>query len=283
MFEAKVILDSIAPHGKRLTTMTWRYPRFIHSEIMTHRMLSKNSASSRALPVSKLIKQVLESPVVPIRFGSEQRGMQTGGEVDDVASCEDAWLAARLGAVDTAHKLIDLGVHKSIVNRLLEPWMWITIVISGTEWDNLWKLRIHGDAEIHFQRIAGMAKEAMDQSVPIHRCIDGNDILNAWHMPFIDDSDFDSALQYVDSFKGTDTILDVLKKSSVARCARVSYLTHEGTRSVEKDLELFERLVQGSGFGHWSPHEHVAQVMPTLGSSGNFIGWKQYRKEFVNG
>jgi hypothetical protein len=263
MFEAKVVLDSVSPAGKRLTTMTWKYPRFIHSEIMTHRMLSKNSASSRAIPFKMLLKQVMENPVVPIRFGSEQKGMQTGGEIDDPQMAEIIWLQARDHAVAKATRLADLGVHKSLCNRLLEPWMWITVVISGTE--NLWRLRIHPDAEVHFQRVATMAKEAMDQSVP-----DQLDV-GEWHMPFID------------SYETMDGHgLEVLKRASVARCARVSYLTHEGERSITKDLILFDRLCQGSGFGHWSPHEHVAQAAKDDSPSGNFRGWHQFRKEFSN-
>lgn len=278
MFEAKVILDSINPSGKRLTTMTWKYPRFIHSEIMTHRMLSKNSASSRAIPFKMLCKQVLENPVIPIRFGSEQKGMQTGGEINDPGAAEAHWLVARDFAVQEAMALAELGVHKSICNRLLEPWMWITIVISGTEWENLWRLRIHPDAEVHFQKIATMAKEAIDASEPIYR--HPIEPAASWHMPFIKGEDWDDVRNMYDG--DVAACMDTLRKCSVARCARVSYLTHEGTRNTGRDIELFDRLCQGSGFGHWSPHEHVACAMDNNEQSGNFFGWKQYRKTFAN-
>jgi thymidylate synthase ThyX len=140
--------------------------------------------------------------------------------------------------------------------------MWITVVMTATEWVNFFRLRCHPDAEIHFQQIAGMIRDSLAAGSP--RSVKAGD----WHLPFIQDDELSLSIE-------------TLKKCSVARNARVSYMTHEGKRDIEKDLELFERLVQGSGFGHWSPHEHVAQALEKAERSGPFVGWKQYRKEFA--
>lgn len=273
MFDVKVIADSLAPCKKRLTTITATYPRFIHSEIMTHRDRARNAASSRAIPWAKMMEAITNHPVIPIRFGSEQKGMQTGGEIAFPEEARKFWLEARDNAVKSADLLAKLGVHKSICNRLTEPFMWITVVMSATEWNNFFRLRCHPDAEIHFQKIAGMMRDAINASTP-DKLQNGE-----WHLPFISEDEKNSSNVEVTQYHGYMPI-DVLKKVSVARCARVSYNTHEGKRDPEKDLELFDKLVKGSGFGHFSPHEHVAQAMDKDYRSGPFIGFKQYRKTF---
>lgn len=263
-FKVEVIADSLAPCGKRLTTITATYPRFIHSEIMTHRDRARNAASSRAIPWPKMMAAIQNSPVIPIRWGSEQKGMQAGGEIDDTDRAEEIWLNARDKMVQAAQALAELGVHKSIVNRLTEPWMWITVVMSATEWANFFRLRCHPDAEIHFQELAWMIREALEASSPVEK------EAGTIHAPFIQPEElatYDPTL---------------IAEISTARCARISYLTHEGTCDAEKDLQLFGRLCQGSGFGHWSPHEHVAFASKFKERSGPFIGWEQFRKMFPN-
>jgi hypothetical protein len=267
-FAARVVLDSVAPCERRLTTIVATYPRFIHSEILTHRDRARNSASSRAIPWPKMMSAIVEKPVVPIRFGSEQKGMQTGGEIEQPEEAARVWLEARDNAVRSAKALAELGVHKSIVNRLTEPFMWITVVMTATEWNNFFRLRCHPDAEIHFQKIAGMIRDAMAASEP--RPVEAFD----WHLPFVEGNDLDELLAHFGDIEG-------VKKVSAARCARVSYLTHDGQRDPAKDIELFDRLANGSGFGHWSPMEHVAQAMlDDFHRSGPFVGWRQFRKEF---
>jgi len=280
-FSCKVVLDSLAPCGKRLTTIEAKYPRFIHSEVLTHRDRARNSASSRAIPwehkpdskaKTKSMKDViLTEPVVPIRFGSEQKGMQAGDEVEYVEEARRIWLEARDNAVRSAQQLADLGVHKSLCNRITEPWMWITVVMTATEWTNFFRLRCHPDAEIHFQRIAGLIRDALDGSQPAP--------LRAgeWHLPYVCKGGPYAELQS-EAGHGIET----LKMVSAARCARVSYLTHDGVRDIRLDVELFKKLTTGSGFGHWSPMEHVAEAMAIAERSGPFIGWKQFRKEFAN-
>ena len=278
----KVLADSLAPCGKRLTTMEWTYPRSIHSEIMTHRMLSKNSASSRAIPTEKLIQRVLDDPFIPEYIGANKSGMQAGAELNEVQK-EDArkiWLDGRDQAVKSAQRLLALGVHKQVVNRIIEPWMWITIIVSATEWENVWGLRCHPMAEPHFQKLAYTARDAMAASVP-KELKEGE-----WHLPLIFPEDAE-ALGYVDASEGGRRVRtkaefdEVVMKISVGRCARVSYLTHDGKRELDKDIELHDRLVVQQPL-HASPAEHVAQALATPERSGNFIGFRQYRKTLPN-
>ncbi|OHD26721.1 MAG: hypothetical protein A2Y38_22625 [Spirochaetes bacterium GWB1_59_5] len=275
---AKVLADSIAPCGKRLTTMEWKYPRSIHSEIMTHRMLSKNSASSRAIPTDKLIQMVVDDPFVPEYIGVNKSGMQAGDELtdDQKAQARYIWLAGRDEAVERARQLVAMGCHKQVANRIIEPFMWITIIVSATEWENVWGLRCHPMAEPHFQKLAYTARDAMTASTP-KQLKEGE-----WHLPLIFDED--RALieslpcERVDSQMVAER---TLIKISVGRCARVSYLTHEGKREIEKDVELHDRLVVQQPL-HASPAEHVAQALATPERSGNFIGFRQYRKTLPN-
>jgi hypothetical protein len=282
MFDVKIIEDSLAPCGKRLTTLTATYPRFIHAEIMTHRDRARNAASSRAIPWNKMKIAITENPVIPIIWGAEQSGMQTGIGIDPKLQklAEELWLKARDSAVEYADMIHNIGdtynrihgclsgavpefegvkIHKSLPNRITEPWMWITVVMTATEWENFFRLRCHPDAEIHFQCIANMMRYAMSESTPVER---------EYHLPFVTEEE------------RWELDVETLFRISTARCARVSYLTHDGVANVDKDLGLFDKLVQGSGFGHFSPHEHPAKACDTLVRSGPYIGWQQYRKQF---
>lgn len=266
-YAAKIISDSLGPSGRRLTTFEVTYPKFVHNELMTHRMLSRNTASSRAVPYSKNRQAVMSDPVMPVWWGKNQRGMQVREELtgDDLRYAQLDWLHGRDAAVRCADRLNESHTHKQIVNRVIEPWMWITTIVSATEWANFFALRCHPDAQPEIQKIAYMMRDLYFSSRPT--------TLNfhAWHLPYID-WDLDT--------KEHDTY-DELCRISTARCARVSYLTHDGVRDTRKDLELFERLVTAVP-PHMSPFEHVARALATDEPSGNFFGWYQYRKGFVN-
>ena len=264
---AKIILDSEAPNRTGLTTMELTYPRFIHSEVLTHRNYSRNSASSRAIPVSKQIERVKTDPAMPIIFGSAKPGMQAGPPVEDQEEAMSQWLYARDCAVEKAEAMLALGVHKQVVNRILEPWSWITVILSGTEWQNFFIQRDSDLAQPEIQVLAKRMKAAYKGSLPQE--------LNygQWHTPYIRDSE-----------RGTLN-LDQLKQISTARCARVSYLTHDGARDLDKDLELYQRLVAASP-KHMSPLEHIAspEISPRLQRAlgrhkGNFKDFKQFRHE----
>lgn len=274
-FEVKVIKDSLSDLGCRLTTLQLRYPRFIHSQFMTHRVFSRNARSSRATPIEVNCDLVRNDLAAPVFWGSNKRGMQPGVEVKDVESAENRWLHASYEAIGYAEDLSRLKVHKQIANRLLEPYMWIDVVVTSTKWSNWDGLRIHGDAQSEIQLLAQMMKEARKLSEPTNR---------KWHLPYVDCDD-----------PGEDK---VPIKCSVARCARVSFKPFDSsTENIQKDVNLYKQLLEGSDFGHWSPFEHVAfQHNETYdypcedGSgkmlwrqpirSGNFDGWVQWRKTF---
>lgn len=240
---------------------------FVANGVIVHN--SRNAASSRAIPVAKMLERIREHPFVPEEWGTNQKGMQAGptlsGETAEEA--REAWLACRDDVIRWVERLHELGVHKQLANRLLEPFMWVTVIVSSTEWANFLNLRCHEDAQPQFQRVARMVADALAGSTP-HLVAIGE-----WHLP------------YIQADERAELPLEVQQQCSVARCARVSYLTHDGKRDIEKDQQLYERLLGGSGFGHWSPFEHVATPRPTAAPDpreGNFKGWLQYRKMFAN-
>ena len=260
MITAKIIKDSISVEGKkRLVTLECTYPRYIHAEIMTHRVFSRNVASSRAIPVNVMIDKVMANPVKPI-WMANQKGMQADTLLsgEDIEAPEYVWGRALESALLAASTLSALGIHKQIANRVLEPFSYTTSIISSTEWSNFFRLRLALDAQQEIQELARAISIAMDESKP-------NELSTFdWHLPYLTDTD----IEKIDD-------IDKAKKISVARCARVSYLTHTNTSDFDKDLELFERLVLS---GHMSPLEHVAT--PDNIGSGNFIGWKQLRNSY---
>jgi hypothetical protein len=278
---ANIIADSIGPTDIRLTTMQLRYPRFIHAEFMTHRVFSRNASSSRAIPVAKLIEDIRRDPAMPIFWGSNKPGMQAGDELNanDIIFCKEAWLGGLEAAIDHATTLMDIGLHKQIANRILEPWAHINVVVTATDWDNFWELRCHPDAQPEMRILAETMREAYQESGPT-RLQAGQ-----WHLPYVDQSTWNDITGNSEEWLG-DAI-----RASVARCARVSYLTFEGKEpNLEEDLKLYERLVGGVPL-HASPAEHQATPdvrtwMPSQGmcwtrpeEHGNFTGWRQFRKQ----
>lgn len=260
----------MAPSRCRLTTWEFCYPRFVHSELMTHRLFSRNAASSRAIPIEKFIERVLTDPAMFVFWGKNQAGMQSSEEVapDVKAEAIAEWLRARDSAVGHARNLQKLGLHKQIVNRVLEPWLYITTIVSATTFSNFFHLRDHKDAQAEIAWVGSTAHQLYDAATPIEIPENG------WHLPFIYPEDL---------ILCSDE--NLLKQISTGRCARVSYLTHEGKRDHSKDIELHNKLMTSADSGdpgHWSPFEHPAMALATKKRSGNFIGWEQYRKTFPN-
>lgn len=292
---AKVVADSISEAGKRITTLQLRYPKFVHGELMTHRVFSRNASSSRAIPVPRLIQDVIDDPVYPSFWGKNQPGMSASEEHDEFVlvrqaesssyekvNRETAWAAARETAIDFAQSFTQAGYHKQIVNRLLEPFCHINVVVTATEFSNFFALRCHPGAQPEMRILAEAMRDAMADSKPEEL------LLGQWHVPYV--SDTERVNLRLDGF-GIKDRQHIYIKLSVARCARVSYLTQEGkTPSVEEDLKLYDRLV-GSVPLHASPAEHQA-TPDTRGYDeasggpywssqqmhGNFVGWIQYRK-----
>ena len=261
MIEAKILLDSVNSNGNRLISWILTYPRFIHSEFMTHRVFSRNAASSRAIPIDKVIKNIQDNPAMPHVWGLNQKGMQSGELASDEARAqgEEVWLAARDYAIDHARKLQDLGFHKQIVNRVLEPFSHMTVIATATQWDNFFALRAHPAAQPEFQILANKMLDEFKRNKP--------NLLkeNQWHIPFGD--------RMPDGITEQEQL-----KVATARCARISYLTFEGAIDLQKDYELHDRLLSD---GHMSPFEHCAMANQG-GRSGNFVGWTQYRKFLPN-
>jgi len=244
-------------------------------------MVSRNSASSRAIPFERMKKRVLEEPFIPLRFQKDHKGMQGEDYLkgDDEKEARRLWLVARDKAVHIA-KLMnrETGVTKQLCNRLLEPFQWQTIICSATEWENFFALRAHEAAEIHIQKIAYMMLEAYNENTPT-QLREGE-----WHIPFGDKIDKKRITELKEwerpSIDGEEVYLDDFKvKIATARCARVSYLNFEGKDDYGADIVLHDRL---SEQGHWSPFEHCAIANNDKKRSGNFVGFTQYRKTFPN-
>lgn len=262
--KAKIIEDSVSWHGVRLTTFQLQYHRYIHGEVMTHRMFSRNASSSRAIPVMKIIKQVWNDPVIPVHFGANRPGMQAKEELTGWRGkvARGLWrLGAKLACI-VAYGMNKVGLHKQIANRVLEPWQLMHVIMTATELENFFALRDHPDAQPEIRVLAIEMKRAMDASTPV---LVGQ---GGWHLPYVTPEE-------VRLFPLTDLI-----KASAARCARVSYLTHDGKHPrIEADIALYERLV-GSVPIHASPVEHMATPLASNEEwGGNLRGWKQHRQD----
>ncbi len=258
-YHAEVLLDSVNPAGARLTTFVLRFPRFVLSEFNTHRMFSRNASSSRAIPTTRLMQQLRDDPVIPVEWGRNQSGMQAREVLDaeGTRKAEAEWLRARDAALAHAEHLRAIGVHKQIVNRVLEPWMWTSVIVSSTTYDNFFTLRCHADAQPEIKRLADLMRAAFVASTPTPRAP------GEWHLPFVGSDD-------------AGLSIEEQRQVSVARCARVSYLTHIGTRDIDADRQLHQRLLDA---GHWSPFEHVAMAAPDASRFNNYTGWQAYRHQ----
>jgi hypothetical protein len=278
---AKIICDSISPKGKRLTTMEVKMHRFVLAEFNTHRMFSRGSASSRAIPIKKRIEQVLTDPAMPLYWGKNQSGMSAAEEMDPTPKevAIGQWLYARDQAVETVRMLSDLGVHKQLANRLLEPWLWHTTIVSSTEWMNFFGQRcaINPETKQPFAQpemhaLAMAMQKAFYESTP--KPVNYGE----WHLPYITEEDYN----WANEWRYPDWIfLEKLKKISVGRSARVSYLTHDGKRDPNEDIKLADKLINAKPM-HPSPLEHIATPYFEGQYKGNFEGWIQYRHSFEN-
>ena len=304
---AVVIADSISDQGIRITTFQLRYWRAIHAELMTHRVFSRNAGSSRARPSKAIIEQVAHDPWGPIVWGLNEPGMQANNLADIDVEMQSLWSWRNIAkrAANSATVLLNLGLHKQIVNRVLEPFTYIDVVVTATDYANWFALRLDKDAQPEIQQLAQAMKDAMDASEPV--------LLSPgeWHLPYITTNDYAEAqnhISYVISKDRPETLLDLLKKISAARCARTSYKAFDGkVASIDDDLALFDKLVSGN-LKHASPTEHQATPDIEIGFRNidpstqtredpyglcesiwknpklhaNFRGWIQYRKTIPN-
>lgn len=286
-FEVKIIARSISEAGMPLVTAQFKYPRFIHAEFMTHREFSRNASSSRAIPVKKMIEQVRRDPAMPIHWGANQPGMQADNrlEPEKEAIAQEQWVEAAWNAANIAEAMGYNGLHKQVANRILEPFQWMHVIATTSNTSNFFGLRRHKDAQPEIKLVADMWYEALEESTATLIRKD------EWHLPYITANDVVKAMQWlkygriIRSEPSKAEIDNLLICISAARCARVSYLTHDGAEpSIEQDLALYERLV-GAEPLHASPTEHQA-TPDTLGpvswehpeEHGNLRGWRQFRK-----
>lgn len=300
-FTVKKLLDSVTSSGIRGTSFELRYPRLIHSEMMTHRLFSRNASSSRAIPVERLIQDVLDDPAMPFKWGRNQPGMQAGEDWDapiyldswynehDRAfdSPKEAWLYALDEAVRVARGFAKSEYHKQVVNRLLEPFAHINVIVTSTDFNNFFALRYHPDADPTIAELARLMWEEYNSSDPVQL------LGNNWHLPYIRWEDWVNVKkvdlrQFPNVMRRNlvDTIeQELLIRVSVARCARVSYKTHDGRETtLDEDLKLYNRLLSADII-HASPAEHqfrpdyqglMGWQNPKL--HGNLTGVIQYRK-----
>lgn len=265
--EVKIIADSVC--DTRLTTFQVKYWRPILPEMNTHRAFSRNAASSRAMAFSKRCDQVREEAWTPSHWNAEQKGMVGGEEFsDDVKQIINADIQKLANA--TANYLEELdgkiqritgkSIHKQYLNRYLEPFIPVVQLISATDWDNFFMLRMAEDAQPEIRDVATkmfyLLKENTPKDVPV----------GEWHLPYVTDEEL------------KEYGLETSKWISAARCARVSYKPYDGHTKLENDLALAKRLKNN---GHMSPFEHVAQADPTHhGNQANYVGWLQMRHQF---
>jgi thymidylate synthase ThyX len=284
VIEATKVTDSVSDHGVRLLTMKLRYPKFVHGEFMTHRVFSRNASSSRAVPTAKLIEEVRSNALRarPVSWGENQKGMQAGGELtgDTLRRVKEIWDHAAADAAYHAERMMRAGAHKQIVNRMIEPFTHIHVIVTSTEWSNFFGLRLDRAAQPEMRALAEAMWVVFNESVPVRvKCGKWE-----WHLPFVDEKTRDEVSD------GNDEGFENLIKVSVARCARVSYESHEtGKRStVEADVKLHDFLLESR---HLSPFEHQATPdepmthVPEVSQDwcyqyehGNFVGWRQRRK-----
>lgn len=279
---AEIIADSINPNGKRIVTFVTKSPRIVHAQTMTHRLFSRNAASSRAIPVPTNVDYIEREDMLPIYWGKNRAGMKAVEECDELIyfdgeylDRETAWRKLRRYSCDAAIAFSKAGYHKQITNRFLEPFSNIKVVITATEYDNFFNLRRHKDTQPELRVLADIMYELYKTSVP--RQLDYGD----WHLPYITD---EMREQYD---------VKILRKISASCCAQVSYRTLD--TGVDKALRIFKQLVQLRPV-HASPFEHQATPIPqTVGDnkfvpgvthmdrngdlwSANFRDWIQFRQ-----
>lgn len=242
---------------KKIATFELVYPRFIHAELMTHRVFSRNAASSRAIPTSKLLEMVKNEPIIPEKVGYNKPGMQAQEYLEgkQYEEFREIWKTIAKDVVKGLEELQKLNIHKQTINRALEPWLPIKTLVTSTEWQNFFYLRDSEYAQPEIAQLAKEMKEIYYNSGFKELNGDFNYLdINSWHIPYIEESDVEFANEFISH---TDKPkLFILLMLSAARCARVSYAIGGISKKTkeqeyEKALELFKNK-------HLSVFEHQA-------------------------
>jgi len=281
---AKIIQDSVAG-SNRITTFELEYPRFIHAELLTHRQFSRNSASSRAIPVERMMDLLDTQLAIPCYWGKNQPGMAAREEIQEIQEAETQWKFAAQQAKEASKGLLDLGLHKQIANRVTEPFQTIKVVVTATEFENWFNLRAHADAQPEINQLAKEMQATMQASEPL--ALQPHD----WHVPYVDRVVVNGQIYYMVS--GEHCQVSQARMVSASCCAQVSYRRLD--QSLDKALGIAQRLVAGRPW-HASPFEHQAKPMlstlqPHIWEAGvthqdynqdfwsaNFKGWIQHRQ-----
>lgn len=291
MISAKIIADSINPRGVRITTFELIYPRIIHGEFMTHRVFSRNAASSRAIPVSAMLDQIEKDPAMPVHWGKNQPGMQADEELDDNAkeAVKQLWLEACKQAVSISRLMHSMGAHKQVANRITEPYQYMRTVMTATELNNWDWLRDHKDADPTIHALASATKQARNNSAP--RSLK----YGQWHLPYVSTglSKLDGSQIYYDENHNQISLKEALMISASC-CAQASF--RKANASLEKAEDVYKRLIESEPV-HASPVEHQAMCFDNTyywpegvthrdrsGTywSGNLRDWIQYRQLIPN-
>lgn len=261
MLQVKILADS-KYKNHRLTTFEVVYPKPIHPEMLRHRAHSRTVESSRAKPVHLFVDAVRTNPYIPWHITLNEKGM-CGKELTDPKKIEEVTEFIKIMGAWNAQMVEYLannyGLHKQVLNRYLEPYLYTKEVISGTEWNNFFKLRTAKDAEPHIQDLANLMLKTLNESEP-KEVKEGY-----WHLPYV-------TAEERDLYKDVD-----LRKVSAARCARCSYKAYDGSVDIQKDIDLFQFLYDNY---HMSPMEHVACASNIVANwtNSNYRGWVQLRK-----
>ncbi len=286
-YYVKVVLYSANPLDQRIACLEWRFPRVVLAETVTHRKLlhelgveelcihdttttdelSKNSASSRAIPLKTMLQDVREYPYVPDKWSKNNAGMSETEYLsgDDADENNADWLAAMHYNIAVGQRMADRGTHKQDVNRLLEPWAWTTQVVTATCWDNFFALRCDRRAAPAFRTLARLAYLALRDSVP--QSLNWED----WHLP------------YIRKHEAQGIPVSTLLKISTARVAWTSYASPDKSTDIGKALDTYGKLVGGYPL-HASPMEAQAQARPPRYFAdnpehiSNLKHWLQHRK-----
>jgi hypothetical protein len=269
-YEVRMIAASITPWGDKIATIVARYPRFIHGELMTHKDLSRNASSSRAIPFKTMLRLVRKDMAAPLHWGANQPGMQANTELTGHKRAMAVFMWHLTGHVvlSLAWLMSFTGVHKQVINRMIEPWSYINVQITATNWDRMLKLRLDPAAQPEFRQLALQIQSALKHAtyLPLRE--------GEWHVPWIMADEMRQVSRDVNN-KARELSWQLLKKLSAARSARLSYTpVGDVKRSNEKDLTLACRLIDEK---HLSPFEH--QATPCKGQHANLKGWMNYRNQ----
>ncbi|CAH1193459.1 Thymidylate synthase [Psychrobacter phage D'Alembert] len=310
---AKIVCDSVSEQGHRITTFELEYNRYIHGELLTNRIFSRNCSSSRAIPIKKMIEYTQNNMAMPLYYGSAKSGMQAGEELESTWLPKFLWKSGFFISKSIVKAMDKLKLHKQIPNRLLEPWQMIKVVVTATDFDNFFNLRIEGAAQPEIAMLAHKMYQAREASKP-KLLKEGQ-----YHLPYVDEYVVNGCTKYqvagsgVKYYKSGGVMgllsLEEAIRISAASCAAQSYRTESMT--LEKANKIFDMLIKDKTL-HASPFENIAtpivynedkdtcdytnpylfdRVKNVLGTmegvthidkngdlhSGNFKGWIQYR------